>query len=426
MVFVEAFDRIAGRFARREPRAAAKAFLAGLLSDAERKTCWSLAERAGYRDPAPMQRLLRTARWDASAVVADVRGFVVERLGHPDGVLIPDETGFVKKGYHSVGVQRQYTGTAGRIENSQVGVFLAYASPYGRALLDRRIYLPEQTWCVDADRRAGARVPDEVAFATKPQLAVEMIDAALDAGVPAGWVTADEVYGADPNLRARLEARGIGYVLAIGCNRHVAVNDGRVRLRVDDIADGLGRRWWHRMSAGVGAKGPRDYDWAAVAIGTTANRWLLIRRNPCSGELAFYLCWSPQPAPLAVLIRVAGSRWAVEECFQAAKTHVGLDHYQVRGWTSWHRFTVLALLALAILAVCTATAQPAQVDPTQHARRADPIPLTTAEIRRLFTTFILDRIRNVAHDLHWSRWRRRHQARARQAHYQRRLQPITR
>lgn len=417
-VLDDAFARVSGRFARREPRMAARAFVTGLLSTVERKTCWSLAEQAGYAGPAPMQRLLRTAKWDTEAAGADVREFVAARLGHPDGVLVPDETGFVKKGRYSVGVQRQYTGTAGRIENSQVGVFLAYTSPLGRALLDRRLYLPEQSWCADQARLVRAGVPAGVGFATKPALAMAMIGAALDGGVDASWVTADEVYGSDPALRAGLEARGVGYVLAVGCNRYVTVNHGRTRMRVDTVAGGL--RWWHRMSAGVGAKGPRDYDWAVVAVGADANRWLLVRRHPATGELAFYLCWSPVPVPLAGLVRVAGARWAVEECFQAAKTHVGLDHYQVRGWTGWHRFTTLALLALAILAVCAVT-DPEPVDPTRHARQGDPVVLTVGEVRRLFNLLIIRPVRDIAHHLRWSNWRRQHQARARQAHYQQRL-----
>jgi SRSO17 transposase len=427
-VLGEAVGRIAGRFARREPRAAATAFVAGLLSTVERKTCWSLAEQAGYRNPAPLQRLLRTAVWDADAATGDVRGFVAERLGHADGVLIPDETGFVKKGTCSVGVQRQYTGTAGRIENSQVGVFLAYASPHGRALVDRRIYLPEQSWCDDKDRRAAAGIPTDVAFATKPRLALDMISAAVDAGLPASWVTGDEVYGSDPELRAGLESRGLGYVLAIGCNRRVAVNHGRTRMRVDDIAAGLGRRWWQRMSAGIGAKGPRDYDWACVQIGTIGegpNRWLLIRRHPGTGELAYYLCWTPHPVPLATLVRIAGIRWSIEELFQASKTHVGLDHYQVRGWVGWHRHTTLALLALAVLAICTAVPEPSTPDPTRHARHSGPIAFTMAEIRRLIGTLIIDTARDLSHHLHWSAWRRHHQGHARHAHYQRRLALLT-
>jgi SRSO17 transposase len=421
VVLDDALGRIAGRFARREPRLAARAFVAGLLSQAERKTCWQLAEQAGYRQPAPLQRLLRTAVWDAEQVVADVQGLLVERLGDPQGVLIPDETGFVKKGAMSVGVQRQYTGTAGRIENSQVAVFLAYAGAGGRALLDRRLYLPEQAWCADPRRRVAAGVPDEIGFATKPCLALDMITAAVRAGVPAGWVAADEVYGADPDLRAGLRAHGLGYVLAIGCNRRVAVNDGRTRIRADEVAARLTADCWQRMSAGVGAKGPRDYDWAQVVIGCTGNEYLLVRRHPNTGELAFYLCWSPRRVSLATLIRVAGSRWAVEECFQSAKNEVGLDHYQVRGWTGWHRFTALAMLALAILALC-ATSQPAEpADPTRPARSRSPIRLTLPEIRRLIGKLIFTAAFGIEHALHWSTWRRTHQARARQAHYQRRL-----
>ncbi|MER5336760.1 IS701 family transposase, partial [Micromonospora sp. NPDC002717] len=238
----EAATRVAGRFVRAEPRRTAGQFVEGLLSDVERKTCWSLAERAGHADPQAMQRLLRTAVWDADSVRDDVREWLVEQLEHPDAVLATDETGFLKKGVCSVGVQRQYTGTAGRIENSQVGVFLAYVSPLGRALIDRRLYLPEATWCEWPERLAAAGVPDEVEFATKPALARQMIAAALDAGVPAGWVTGDEVYGADPGLRGDLEQRQIGYVLAVGCDRRVHINDGRTLVRVDDLAERIPTR----------------------------------------------------------------------------------------------------------------------------------------------------------------------------------------
>ncbi|GEC05291.1 hypothetical protein SSP24_29460 [Streptomyces spinoverrucosus] len=210
--------RIAGRFGRVEPRASARAYLLGLLSKAERKNCWQLAEQTGLARPGPMQRLLRSARWDADAVRDDLRAYAVEHLGTDGGVLIVDETGFVKKGHSSAGVQRQYTGTAGRIENSQVGVFLAYATSPGRALVDRRLYLPEQSWCSDPERRHAAGIPDEVQFQTKPRLAWEMIAAAQEAGVKARWVTGDEAYGQDPQLRAALEARGTGYVMAVACS----------------------------------------------------------------------------------------------------------------------------------------------------------------------------------------------------------------
>ncbi|MEU7061789.1 IS701 family transposase [Streptomyces sp. NPDC046197] len=219
-----------------------------------------LAEHAGHVRPGPMQRLLRSARWDAGAVRDEVRRYVVDHLGTDDGVLIVDETGFLKKGRDSAGVQRQYTGTAGRIENSQVGVFLAYASSRGRALIDRRLYLPEHTWCQDAERRRKAGVPEDVVFSTKPRLALQMIAAALDAGVSTSWVTGDEAYGQDPGLRAGLEAREVGYVLAVSCATRARINQGRTLVRADEVASRLPVSAWNRQSAGPGAKGPRYYD----------------------------------------------------------------------------------------------------------------------------------------------------------------------
>lgn len=413
VILDEAVARVAGRFARAEPRRTAEQFIEGLLSDVERKTCWSLAERAGHADPQPMQRLLRTAVWDADAVRDDVRSWLIERLGHPDAVLVTDETGFLKKGVCSVGVQRQYTGTAGRVENSQVGVFLAYVSPAGRAMIDRRLYLPEATWCDRPDRLTAAGVPDDVGFATKPALARQMIAAALDAEVPFAWVTGDEVYGADPELRNDLEYCGVGYVLAVGCDRRVAVNDGRTLVRVDDLAKRIPTTEWQQHSCGPGAKGPRDYLWAWITTATTPgeHRWLLIRRNRTTGELAFYLCWSPRPVPLHTLVTVAGSRWSIEELFQTGKGQVGLDHYQVRGWTGWHRHVTLAMLALAVLTILAA--QQPDTDP-------EIIALTVAEIRRLLNAFVLAVSLPPAHTLHWSIWRRTSQARAQRSHYQRR------
>jgi SRSO17 transposase len=275
--------------------------------------------------PDAMQRLLRTACWDAETIRDQVRSVVVECLGDPEGVLIVDETGFLKKGTHSVGVARQYTGTAGRVENAQVGVFLSYASPRGRALIDRRLYLPATSWCADPDRCAAAGIPEDVEFATKPELAAEMVTAALDAQVPASWVAADEVYGANTAFRAGLRAHGVGYVLAVACDQHVATGAGRAR--VEELAASLPRRAWQRHSAGNGAKGPRDYDWAWVAINPgqpwdEGDRWLLIRRHPRTGELAYYLCWAPTPVPLQRLVRTAGARWAIEETFQAGKGQV--------------------------------------------------------------------------------------------------------
>ncbi|MFV0131839.1 IS701 family transposase [Streptomyces sp. HMX87] len=413
--------RIAGRFGRVEPRASARSYLLGLLSCVERKNCWRLAEQAGHARPGPMQRLLRYARWDVDAVRDDIRAYAVEHLGTDGGVLIVDETGFVKKGHASAGVQRQYTGTAGRIENSQVGVFLAYATNRGRTLIDRRLYLPEHSWCADVERRHAAGIPDEVQFQTKPRLAWEMIAAALKAGVKARWVTGDEAYGQDPQLRAALEARGTGYVMAVACSTRVRINHGRTTVRADTVAGRLPATAWQRHSAGAGAKGPRYYDWAWVHIGTSSHRHLLIRRNRTTGELAFYLCWSPATVTLAELVRVAGVRWSVEECFQAAKGQVGLDHYQVRNWTSWHRHITLAMLALAFLTAVAASSAPQRpAQSTRPTRGHPPIRLTVPEIRHLLAAVFTPPTVSAAKLLHWSDWRRQHQATARRSHYRRR------
>jgi SRSO17 transposase len=310
VLFDELMFGVAGRFARVEPRRTARQFVAGLLSRAERKNCWHLAEQAGHSDPQAMQRLLRTAVWDSDAVRDDLRTFVAARLGSPDGVLICDESGFLKKGTGSAGVQRQYSGTAGRIENSQVGVFVAYASPRGRALIDRRIYLPK-SWTGDPQRCAAAGIPAGTRFATKPELALTMITAAMAARMPAAWVAADEAYGDNGAFRAGITALGLGYVVAVSCSHRIpAFPGGRRRLRADDIAAALPASAWHRISAGTGSKGPRWHDWAWVSARQPGHT-LLIRRG-ATGELAFYRCWSPAPVPLAALVRVAGTRWAVD------------------------------------------------------------------------------------------------------------------
>ncbi|SEB31200.1 SRSO17 transposase [Streptomyces misionensis] len=420
-MFDQVMDRIAGRFRRVEPRAAARAYLRGLLSSVERKNCWQLAEQAGHTRPGPMQRLLRYARWDADAVRDDLRAYAAEHLAADGSVLVVDETGFLKKGRSSAGVQRQYTGTAGRIENAQVGVFLALATSRGRALIDRRLYLPEHSWSNDPERRHAAGIPETVRFATKPRLAGEMIEAALDARIGASWVTGDEAYGQDPQLRAALEARGVGYVMAVACSMRVRINHGRTLVRADTLAGRLPATAWHRQSAGNGAKGPRYYDWAWIHIGTGSHRHLLIRRNRSTGELAFYLCWSPTEVPLSELVRVAGVRWSVEECFQAAKSQVGLDHYQVRHWTSWHRHITLAMLALAFLTVLAADAAPEPPADMHHfIRSRDPVTLTVPEIRHLLVAAFHPPAVTAARLLHWSNWRRRHQATARRSHYRRR------
>jgi SRSO17 transposase len=284
------------------------------------------------------------ARWDAGGVRDDVRAYVVEHLGSADAVLVVDETGDLKKGTASAGVQRQYTGTAGRVENCQVAVFLSYASPAGHALIDRELYLP-RSWTADPSRCAAAGIPAMTAFATKPRLARAMIARALDAGIPAGWVTGDEVYGADPGLRADLEGRRTGYVLAVAASHRVITAAGTCAVR--QLAARLPRRAWQRYSAGEGAKGHRYYDWAWAAIGPgqPGHRHLLIRRSRRTGELAFYRCYSPRRLALPALVKIAGIRWTTEENFQAGKGLAGLDEHQVRRWDSWYRWTTLAMLA---------------------------------------------------------------------------------
>ena len=351
--------RIAGRFVHAEPRRRVLAYLRGLLGNVGRKNSWQLAEHAGEATPDGMQRLLATADWDPDLVRDDLRAYVVEHLGDPSGVLVADETGFLKKGTTSVGVQRQYSGTVGKVDNCQLGVFLAYASGKGRTFIDRELYLPK-AWTEDPARCRAARVPEEVGFRTKPQLAQVMLQRALDAGVPASWVTADEAYGGDPALRRFLEDRGLSYVLAVKCTEWLGPADGSARATAEQLAAGVPAEQWVACSAGHGAKGRRLYDWARVELAAPASadftRWLLMRRSRRDGELAFYACFAPAATSLVGLVRVAGTRWAIEESFQTAKGEVGLDHYEVRRWPGWYRHITLALLAHAFLTVTRAQA----------------------------------------------------------------------
>jgi SRSO17 transposase len=341
--------RLAPRFARVEPRRRLLAYLRGLLAPVERKNGWQLAEAAGDATPDGMQDFLSRMRWDAEQVRDDLRAYLVEHLGDPAAVLVLDETGFVKKGSRSVGVQRQYSGTAGRIENCQVGVFLAYAGPKGHALLDRALYLPEG-WAKDAARRDRAGVPDAVSFATKPKLGRVMLERALAAGVPCAWVVGDSVYGADHALRRCVEQRGRGYVLAVTSTQRLGLKP------VEDWLEDVPAKAWRRLSAGDGAKGPRLYDWAYLPYRSLAaagwQKGLLIRRSLAEPDkLAFYLTLSPAATRLEELVQVAGMRWAIEACFEAAKGEVGLDQHEVRSWTGWHRHVTLAMLAHVYLTV---------------------------------------------------------------------------
>ena len=359
----EVKERLGALFGRIESRRAAFSFLDGLLSGVERKTGWQLAERLGDPGPWRIQAVLGRGHWDADAARDLVRTYVIEKLGATDGVLVVDETGFVKKGEHSVGVARQYSGTAGRIENCQIGVFLSYASRRGQALIDRQLYLPQE-WATDAARREQARVPDDITFATKPQIACELISAVLDAGVPCAWVLADAVYGSDKHLRMMLERRGKHYVLAVRSNERLMADDRflrHARGTAANLAEALPAAAWERHAAGQGAKGPRIYDWARIRLlrlqRAPHEHWLLIRRSrKDKTDCAYYVVFAPVQANLADLARVAGRRWTIEDCFQAAKGEVGLDHCEARSWHGWHRHVTLAMLALAYLAALRAKA----------------------------------------------------------------------
>ncbi|MDB5349275.1 MAG: hypothetical protein JWN86_522 [Planctomycetota bacterium] len=296
-------------------------------------TCWTRSE------------------WDPDAVRDDLRAYVVEALGDPDAVLILDETGFLKKGTHSAGVARQYTGMAGRIENAQVGVFVANASRHGTAFLDRAMFLPKG-WTDDAERCRKAGVPEGTAFATKPRLAGQMLDRAFAAGVPAAWVTGDEDHGGDGSFRRWLEQQGRAYVLAVRSNQFVSV--GSRQVQVGALAAALPRRAWHQITIAFGSKGPRRYAWAWLPInhdlGPKWRRRLLVRKSLKDGELTYYLAAGPARTTLTRLARVAGSRWSIEDAFESSEQEVGLADYEVRSWTGRRRHITLSLLAHTVLA----------------------------------------------------------------------------
>ncbi len=344
--------RIGARFARSETRDRARAYLVGLLAPVQRKNSWQLAEQIGEDAPYGVQHLLGRSDWEPDEVRDDLRGYVVESLGDPDAVLILDETGFLKKGTHSAGVARQYTGTAGRIENAQVGVFLAYSSRHGTAFLDRELYLPKQ-WVDDPARCKKAGVPEGATLVTKGRLAKGMLKRAFVASVPAAWVTGDEVYGGDGELRRWLEGEKRPYVLAVRANQYVW--KGFQQAKVAALVASLPERAWHQITIAWGSKGPRRYAWAWVPInrdlGPRWQRWLLARRSlDGSEELAYYLAAGPRRTTLTRLAKTAGARWSIEGGFESAKQEVGLADYEVRSWTGWHRHITLTLLAHAILA----------------------------------------------------------------------------
>jgi SRSO17 transposase len=349
-------ERVRWRFTRAEPRQRVRAYLQGLVSGVERKNSWPLAERAGEPTPMGMQRLLAGASWDADAVRDELQAYVVEQLGDPEAVLILDETGFPKQGSHSVGVARQYSGTTGRRENQQIGVFVAYAARRGCALVDRALYLPE-AWATDAERRRAGGVPATVEFATKSALAQTMLARAFAAELPAAWVVADTVYGGE-ELRHWLEAQDRGYVLAVACTHGIWSAGEQVEART--LAANLPEAAWMRLSAGEGSQGPRWYDWACLALPYEARagwaHWLLVRRSTSDPtERAYYRVHGRADTPPTTMVAVAGRRWCIETAFEEAKGLVGLDHYEVRRWEGWHRHITLVLLAYAALVVTRAT-----------------------------------------------------------------------
>jgi SRSO17 transposase len=424
--------RMAGCFRRWEPRVSAKKYVRALMSDLPRKNCWTIAEHAGDATPGKMQHLLEAARWDTMAAMAAVRAFVCEHLDDGDAVAILDESGQEKKGTATIGVKRQYVGCAGRVSNAINVVYCSFAVKAGHALVGARPYLPREQ-AADADRRARARVPEEVAFATKPELGRQILaDLHAEGRLPA-WVSGDEVYGADPNLRAWLESTGTGYVLAIAKSTPIAFNRAGT-ARADAALKMLIAADWVTESCGTGSKGERLYAWAWIGT-ADPRRHLLIRRSLIPNakgvrELAFYLCFVPEgrPATLRTLIRVAGRRWPVEEDFQTGKDAFGLDHSQVRTYPALLRHLVLAMAALAICAVTAARSRtttgstPPPPTSPKDLPPADPglIPLTVAEVKRL-VNLLTHTWHGLNHHLRWHLWRRRHQARARWFHQRTRL-----
>lgn len=376
----EAFQaRFAHIFGRKEPRQQARKYVRGLLATVERKNSWQVAEAVGDRLPDPTQRLLYRSHWEADAARDELAQYVAEVFGEEEGIGVVDETGFLKKGQHSVGVKRQYSGTAGKVENCQVGTFLSYVSSRGQVLLDRRLYLP-QAWCHDAERRMRAKVPAEVVFQTKPQQAGEMLTHAWALGVPMRWVTGDEVYGDAPELRAVISAAGRWYVLAVRSHTPVWLErpaiegpapgrQGRPRTK-PRLADGApaalpvvavvaawSERRWQRLSVTAGSKGPRTYDWAYQRVIESRDGlpgeavWLIARRSLTDPtDLAYFLSNAPLEMGLERLAQVAAARATIEQCLETAKGETGLDQYEVRYWHSWHRHITLAMMAQAWLA----------------------------------------------------------------------------
>lgn len=354
--------RIGAFVPRLESRDRLGRFMRVTVAGDTRRNGWQLAEAAAEATPHGMQRLVASAAWDVDGVRDDLRMYVVEALGTKDSVLIVDETGFLKKGRKSAGVQRQYSGTAGRVENCQIGVFLAYATARGHAFVDRELYVPE-SWHADRPRCHEAGIPDTLAFRTKPQLAQGMLARAFAAGLAPTWVLGDTVYGNDRALRLWLEAQQQAFLLAVRSDESLWVwQHGTPRQRkVCLVADAVPDTAWKRRSAGAGSKGPRVYDWAVVPlarVGAKGQHALLVRRHLVTGERAYYVVFTPRRVTMGTLVQVAGRRWAIEQGFETSKQEIGLDQYEVRTYAAWYRFMTLTLYAHAFLAAMRARQTP--------------------------------------------------------------------
>jgi len=373
-------ERIRPLFRQERMAHSAGLFLDALLGPERRKTGWMRAEAAGDPGPWRQQALLGRAQWDADALRDMVRDYVVEVLAAPDGVLVVDETGFLKQGKASCGVGRQYTGSAGKITNCQIGVFAAYISGKGHAFIDRALYLPK-AWTDDPARMAGAHVPPTTKFATKPQLARTMIERAIAADVPFAWVAGDSIYGVG-EIEMMLRRAGKGYVLGVSAAHSFTSWIGKPLLAgtAEEIAAEINDSVWQRLSAGVGSKGERLYDWAYSeladleaaeydeALSGLWTRGLLIRRSLTDGELAYFTTWCPAGTRIATLVSVEGRRWAIEDAFETAKTELGLDHNETRSWHGWHRHVSLVMLAFAMMAAVRHRAN--QLSPPKMKARA--------------------------------------------------------
>ena len=425
-VFAELAADLAPVYRRRDARANALLYLRGLLMPQVAGNCWSIAEAVGLDRPHRLHHLLERASWDAARDA--VRAFLARHLGADGGVLIFDETGQAKKGTATAGVGRQYTGTAGRIENAIVAV---YATTHGHALIDRDLYV-QHAWFADPERMARVGFGECHAFATKPQLARAQAERALDAGLAPAWATGDEVYGRSSELRELFEQRGIGYVFAIGVDFRLTTS-GREQMRADQALNLVEPGGWNRRSCGAGSKGPRYYDWAWIATASPRHHLLIRRSISNPGELAYYLAFVPEHyvCSLTDLVRAAGARWAVEDDFQDSKQAAALDGTQVRSYRAWKRHVTLAMAAYALLAVTTARAKAAHPAPVLPSDEDQPPPadygmiaLTIPELQRLLPVILPARPRrnsDTGFHLAWSEWRRRHQARARWHHYRTRL-----